>query len=61
VKNCTLWEGLTLENFMEDCFPWVGPHARAGEECEEERVAEMCDELTATSTPCPAVLLRGRR
>ena len=35
VKNCSLWEGLTLEKFVEDCLPWEGPHAGAGEECEE--------------------------
>ncbi|GAB0190179.1 hypothetical protein GRJ2_001483200 [Grus japonensis] len=35
VKNCSLWEGLMLEKFVEDCLPWDGPHAGAGEECEE--------------------------
>ncbi|KAM7076250.1 alpha-2,8-sialyltransferase 8E isoform 2-T2 [Ciconia maguari] len=35
MKNCSLWEGLTLEKFMEDCLLWEGPHAGAGEECEE--------------------------
>ena len=35
VKNCSLWEGLTLEKFVKDCLPWEGPHAGAGEECEE--------------------------
>jgi len=52
---------------MEDYLPWEGPHAGAGEECEEsspeeEAAAEMtCDELTTTPIPCPPELLRGRR
>ena len=35
VKNCSPWEGATPEKFMEDCLPWEGPHTGAGEECEE--------------------------
>ena len=35
VKNYSLWEGLTLEKFVKDCLLWEGPHAGAGEECEE--------------------------
>ena len=35
VKNCSPWEGLMLEKFVEDCLPWEGPHTGAGEECEE--------------------------
>ena len=35
MKSFSLWEGFTLEKFMEDCLPWEGPHAGAGEECEE--------------------------
>ena len=31
MKNCSLWEGLTLEKFMEDCLLWEGPHAGAGD------------------------------
>ncbi|KAK4806915.1 hypothetical protein QYF61_012636 [Mycteria americana] len=39
-----------------DCLLWKGPHAGAGEECEEEGVAEtMCDELTTTPIPCSPV------
>ncbi|GAB0188261.1 hypothetical protein GRJ2_001291400 [Grus japonensis] len=54
VKNCSLWEELMLEKFMEDCVLSEGPHAGAGEECEEEGAAEtMRDELTATSFPRP--------
>ena len=30
VKNCSLWEGLTLEKFMEDCLLWEGPHTGTG-------------------------------
>jgi len=62
VKDCTLWKGLMLEQSMEDCPPWEGPHAGAGEEREKEEVAETtCDELTAASIPCPPAQLRGRR
>ena len=62
VKSCSPWEGLTLEEFVVNCVLWEGPHTGAEEECEEEGEAErMCDELTATSIPCPLVLLRGRR
>ena len=40
----------------------MGPHARAGEECEDEGSAEStCDELTATPIPRPPALLGGRR
>ncbi|GAB0185827.1 hypothetical protein GRJ2_001048000 [Grus japonensis] len=35
VKNCSQWEGLTLEKLVQDCLLWEGPHAGAGEECEE--------------------------
>ena len=35
VKNCSPWERPTLEKFVEDCLLWEGPHAGAGEECEE--------------------------
>jgi len=67
VKNGSLWEGLALMRFTEDFLPWEGPHAGVGEECEEsspeeEAAAEtMCDELTTVPTPCPPVLLGGRR
>lgn len=41
-----------LKQFVKDCLPWVGTHARGGEEHEEEGAAEkMCDELTATPVP----------
>ena len=35
MKDCSPREGLMLEKFVEDCLPWEGPHAGAGEECEE--------------------------
>ena len=35
VKNCSPCEGLTLEKFTGVCLLWEGPHAGAGEECEE--------------------------
>jgi len=51
-----------LQKFTEDCVPWEGPHARAGEECEEEGAVEtICDELTATAVPHPPALLEQRR
>jgi len=43
-----------LEQFVENCLPWEGPHAGAGAEGEESGVAEtMCDELTTVPTPHP--------
>jgi len=54
VQNCSPWEGLTLEKF-------VGPHAGAGAECEEEGAANTtCNELIATLIPCPSPLHRRR-
>jgi len=46
---------------MENFLLWERSHAGAGAESEEEGVAEMCDELTATPIPCTLVLLKGRR
>jgi len=44
LKHCTLWKGPTMEKLVENCLPWVGPHAGAGEESEEEgMVKTMCD------------------
>jgi len=34
LKGCSPWEGVMLQNFVEDCLLWEGPHAGAGEECE---------------------------
>ncbi|KAK4806968.1 hypothetical protein QYF61_027335 [Mycteria americana] len=62
VKNRSSWEGPTLEKVVKDCLLLEGPHAVAGEECEEEGAAETpCDELTATPIPYPPALLGGRR
>jgi len=42
---------------MEDCLLWEGPHTGAGEESEEEGVAETkCDELIANPIPHPPAL-----
>jgi len=61
IKSCSLWEGLTLEKFMENSFPWEGLLDETGEESEEEGAAETtCDELTTTPIPCPPVLLSGK-
>ncbi|PKU44323.1 suppression of tumorigenicity 5 protein isoform x4 [Limosa lapponica baueri] len=58
--NCTLWEGPMLENFMKDCILWMGIHAGAEEECEEEEVTEMKHyELITTPIPDLSMLLRG--
>jgi len=35
MKNCSSLEGPVLEQVMEDCVPWEGPHTGVGEECEE--------------------------
>ena len=53
LKNWTLWEEPTLEQFVKDCLLWVGPHAGAGEMCEEEGAAEMKGyQLTTTPIAC---------
>ncbi|KAK4832494.1 hypothetical protein QYF61_023541 [Mycteria americana] len=52
MKNCSLWEGLTLEKFMENCLSWKGPHTGAGEECEESSPEEEgAAETTIISVP----------
>jgi len=62
LKDCTPWKGPTLEQFMDNCLLWEGPHAGAGAECEEEGAAETaCNELTAAPIPRPPVLLRERK
>jgi len=44
---------------VKNCLLWVGPHARAVEECgEEDAVETMCDELTAIPILCPPVPVR---
>jgi len=67
VKNCSLWEGPTLQQFMGNCLPWEGLHDGAGQSVrsppsEEEGAAETtCEELTTTPIPHPPVTLKGRR
>ena len=58
MKNCSLWEWPMLEKFVEDCLPGEEVHARAGDECEEEGVAEK-RELTATSISRLPACLKG--
>jgi len=60
VKNCILWEGPTSEKFVEVCLPWEGLHAGAGEDSEEDGVAETeCDKLIAIPIPLPPAQLGG--
>jgi len=41
-----------LGQFVDNCLPWQGPYAGAGEVCEEQGAAETTyDELTATPIP----------
>jgi len=62
LKDCTPWEGLTLEKLVENCLLLVGPSAGAGHECEEERAVERtCEELTVTPISHLPALLGGRR
>lgn len=35
MENCSPWEELMLEKFVENCLLWDGPHFGAGEEWEE--------------------------
>lgn len=44
VKNCGLWEGHLLKEFLEDCLPWEVPNVGAGEECDGKGAAQTtCD------------------
>lgn len=62
MKNCILWESLTLEKFMKDCLPQERPHAGAWKEREEEGAAEtMRKELTETPARHAARPLSVRR
>ncbi|GAB0181744.1 mitochondrial enolase superfamily member 1 [Grus japonensis] len=61
LKDCTPWEGPMLEQFVKNCNLWEGPNAGAGEQCEEEGVAETkCYGLTATPVACPPCIARGK-
>ncbi|KAJ7425211.1 hypothetical protein WISP_24425 [Willisornis vidua] len=60
MQNSTLWEGLMLDSFMENCLLWEGPHAGALEEGEEEGAAEKCDDLTAIPVPQPPAPLQDK-
>jgi len=59
LKDCTPWEGPTLEKSVQNCLPREGPHAGAGAQGEESSPEEegaadpMCDELTAAPIPRP--------
>jgi len=53
-KSCSPWEGPTLKKFVKDCIPLQGRDPGAGEQHEEEEVAEMeWYELTCTPIPHP--------
>ena len=62
MKNCSLWEGLTLEKFVKYCLLWEGPHTGTEEEHEEEGATgtKQC-ELTATSIAHALVPLKAGR
>jgi len=62
MNNCSLWEWFMLQKFLENSLLWEALHSGAGEECEEEGVAETTrDEQTAAPTPHPPAPLRGKR
>lgn len=46
MKNCSPWERLTLEKFLEHWLPWQGPHTGPEGGCEES--------LMVFSLPCGA-------
>jgi len=61
VKSCTCGNNPCWSSLWREYFPWEGPHAGAGAECEEEGAAETtCDELIITPIPCPPAPLGGR-
>jgi len=58
----TRWSSL----FFKDCTPWEGPTLEQGQSVksppEEEGAAETaCDELTVSPIPCPPAPLGGRK
>lgn len=64
-KNCSQWEGYTLEQFVKDCMPWEGNHTAAGEKREEKGAAETnfyelgCN--PSSPSPCTSWDEGGRR
>lgn len=60
LKVYSPWKGLTMENFIEDCYLWKTPRWSM-EECEEGTAETMCDQLTVTPISSSHELLRGRR
>ena len=54
LKDCTPWEGPTLEQLVEDCLPWEGPHAGAGQERQEDGAAETTCRKPHSPSPCAA-------
>ncbi|KAJ7395075.1 hypothetical protein BTVI_158402 [Pitangus sulphuratus] len=58
MKNCSLWEGLMLEKFMENCsLVGVTPVLQKGKDSPPLAAAETtCDELTITPIPHLPVL-----
>jgi len=62
LKDWTLWKAPMLEQFMRNYVPWMGPHAGAGKEREEEEASESThNELITTPIPCPPAPLAGKR
>jgi len=61
LKNCSPWEGPTLEKLVKDSISWLGPMLKWGKKC-EEGVGEMNGyELPTTSyLPCAARQGRGK-
>lgn len=40
MRSHSLWQGLAVEKFMNDCITWVKPYHLL-EECEEKEVTEI--------------------
>lgn len=60
------WEGCILKPFMEECLPWEGSCAGAGEQCEDlshwgGTSGRTCDEQTAAPIPHLPLILGGKR
>lgn len=60
MKNCSPWEGLTLERFVENCPLWEGPLSGGrGEVLPLLSKWQQCDKLT--TTPFTALCATGKR